>query len=251
MRRALLLVSALSLFGFLTPGAQAAAAGVTIQNLTFNPSTVTVNAGEAVTFTNKDSFAHTATADDGSFDTSPTCDAAHTQDESCLKPNEPFSVTFQSPGTWTYHCKIHSNMHGTVIVNEGATTTTTEPPTSAPVVPSTTEAPTTTSASASSSATTTSSTTTTTSSTTTTTSSTTSTTTSTTLPSSGSGQVAIKDSGSGGGGSSAVPFLIGGAAAVAALAGIAYWLWWRSGAPYDDGPDWTQEPPPTAQGPRI
>jgi hypothetical protein len=44
--------------------------------------------------------------------------------------------------------------------------------------------------------------------------------------------------------------LLGAAVVVAGLAGLAYWLWWRSGEPYDDGPDWTQEPP-TVQGPRI
>jgi plastocyanin len=240
VRRAFVVVAVLFAL-VLTQPADAANKDVTIQYPSFTPATVTVNTGDTVTWTNKDTIAHTATADDGSFDTSPTCDAAHSQDESCLKPNEPFSVTFLSAGTWTYHCKIHKNMTGTVVVN-GESTTTTEPPTSA-VVTSTTRATTT-----SSTTTTTSSTTTTTSSTTTTSMSTTTTT--TTLLSSASAPITVTDKG-GGGGSSAVPWLLGGAVAVAALAGLAYWLWWRSGEPVHEGPDWTQEPPPTAQGPRI
>jgi hypothetical protein len=70
--------------------------------------------------------------------------------------------------------------------------------------------------------------------------------------SSGSGQVAIQDKGGKSGGSSTLPLLLGAFVVVAGLAGLAYWLWLRSGVPYeDDGPDWTQEPPPTVQGPRI
>jgi plastocyanin len=49
---------------------------------------------------------HTATADDGSFDTG-------TIDEGKLK-----SETFKQPGTFTYHCEIHPQMHGTIEVVE-------------------------------------------------------------------------------------------------------------------------------------
>ena len=36
------------------------------------------------------------------------------------------------------------------------------------------------------------------------------------------------------------------------VAGGAYYFWWRSGQQYvDEGPDWTQEPPHTTQGPLI
>ena len=248
MRRALITLAVLSGLVVLSPRADATPADVTIQGFAFHPPSVTIAEGESVTWTNKDSVAHTATADDGSFDTSPTCDSSHTEDESCLKPDAPFFVTFSSPGTYAYHCKIHPTMHGTVIV----TSTTTEPPTTEPP---TTEPPATTTAtsSSSSSALTSSSTTTTSSSTTTTSTSstTTSSSTTTTLFSSASAPITVNDKPSSSGGSSAVPWLLGGAAVVAGLAALAYWLWWRSGEPVDDGPDWTQEPPPTTQGPRI
>ncbi|MEY2422799.1 MAG: hypothetical protein QOI95_2866 [Acidimicrobiaceae bacterium] len=232
MRRALLLLIVSSLVVIATP-ANAANKDVQIQNFSFNPSSVTINEGDTVTWTNKDSVGHTVTADDGSFDTSPTCNNTSPEDETCLKPNEPITLTFDTAGTVAYHCKVHSTMHGTVVVKGPATTTTQATTTTKPAT-----------------TTTTASTTTSTSSTTTTSSSTTTT---TTLVSSFSGPIAVNDKGGSSGGSSALPLLLGALLIVAGLAGLAYWLWWRSGEPYDqnDGPDWTQEPPPTVQGPRI
>jgi plastocyanin len=80
---------------------------VEISNFTYNPDPVRVQAGGKVTWLNQDSVSHTATADDGSFDTG-------TIDEGKLK-----SETFKQPGTFTYHCEIHPQMHGTIEVVEG------------------------------------------------------------------------------------------------------------------------------------
>ncbi|HEY1155856.1 MAG TPA: cupredoxin domain-containing protein [Arthrobacter sp.] len=63
-----------------------------------------VPAGASVTVMNMDSEAHTLTADDGSFD-------------AIVKAGT--STTFTAPakpGTYTYHCTYHSNMHGTLTV---------------------------------------------------------------------------------------------------------------------------------------
>jgi plastocyanin len=63
-----------------------------------------VPAGETVTVMNMDSEAHTVTADDGSF-------------EAVVKAGT--STTFTAPakpGTYSYHCTYHSNMHGTLTV---------------------------------------------------------------------------------------------------------------------------------------
>jgi plastocyanin len=213
--------------------ASAATKDVTIESFAYNPTSVTVNEGDTVRWTNNDPTGHSVTADDGSFDSSDNdCSPSGTQ-ESCIKPDSPFTNTFDTAGTYAYHCRVHGSMHGTVVVKAPATTTTTQATTT------TTKA----------STTTTGSTTTSTSSTTTTSSSTTT----TSRPiSSFSGPVSVNDGGTSGG-SSALPLILGGLVVVAALAGLAYWLWWRSGEPYDenDGPDWTQEPPPTVQGPRI
>ena len=77
---------------------------VDIAEFTYQPDPVTIEEGGKVIWINRDSAPHTATADDGSFDTGKL-------EEGKLK-----SETFKEPGTYTYHCQIHPNMHGTVEV---------------------------------------------------------------------------------------------------------------------------------------
>jgi plastocyanin len=97
-----------------TAPAEAPAAGgalersvkVEIANFEYSPDPVRVEAGGKVIWQNEDSVAHTATADDGSFDTGEI-------EEGKLK-----SESFKQPGTFTYHCEIHPQMHGTIEVVE-------------------------------------------------------------------------------------------------------------------------------------
>ncbi len=77
---------------------------VIIENYAFNPATITVKVGDTVTWTNKDSMEHTASSDDGTFDTG------------LIKQGKSGTVTFSKAGTYTYHCTVHHNMKGTVIV---------------------------------------------------------------------------------------------------------------------------------------
>jgi len=49
-------------------GAVPGANEVWIQNMTFDPSSITVTAGTTVTWTNKDAIGHTVTSDSGFFD---------------------------------------------------------------------------------------------------------------------------------------------------------------------------------------
>jgi plastocyanin len=79
---------------------------VQIVEFSYEPDPVVVQAGGKVIWQNEDSAPHTATADDGSFDTG-------TVEEGKLG-----SATFKEPGTFTYHCEIHPTMHGTVEVVE-------------------------------------------------------------------------------------------------------------------------------------
>jgi plastocyanin len=91
-----------------TAPSQAPAAGgdasVTIQDFAFGPPSLSVAAGTTVTWTNADGAAHTATADDGSFDSGP------------LAQGQTFSHTFDTAGTFTYICTIHPTMKGTITV---------------------------------------------------------------------------------------------------------------------------------------
>jgi plastocyanin len=95
---------------------------VTIANSQYSPSDVTVMVGGTVTWVHSDgSTSHTVTADDGSFDSSPNCAPSvgplpPTGD--CLTQGETYTVTFSQAGDYTYHCKIHGGMTGTVRVVE-------------------------------------------------------------------------------------------------------------------------------------
>lgn len=77
---------------------------IEIKNFAFGPKTLTIKKGTTVTWTNQDSVAHTATSDDGGFDTG------------LLAKGESGSVTFDEAGTYSYHCTPHPNMKATVVV---------------------------------------------------------------------------------------------------------------------------------------
>jgi len=79
---------------------------VEIADFAYDPDPVTVQVGGKVTWLNQDSAPHTATAEDGSFDTG-------TLEEGKLK-----SETFKQAGTYDYICQIHPDMHGVVEVVE-------------------------------------------------------------------------------------------------------------------------------------
>ncbi|MGQ0606500.1 MAG: cupredoxin domain-containing protein [Candidatus Nitrosotenuis sp.] len=68
------------------------------------PNTVTVTVGGKVTWKNVDSAAHTATAVDGSFDTS------------LVTAGGTSSNTFNTAGSYPYMCIVHPWMKGTVNV---------------------------------------------------------------------------------------------------------------------------------------
>ena len=78
---------------------------VNIQSFSYQPNPVTVKVGTQVNWLNKDSIDHTATADDGRFDNFVNAMSAHGA-----------PVTMSTAGTFEYHCKIHSNMRGTIVV---------------------------------------------------------------------------------------------------------------------------------------
>ena len=79
---------------------------VEIVNFEYGPDPVVVQVGGKVTWRNEDTAPHTATADDGSFETG------------VLEKGKQKSETFKEAGTFTYFCKIHPFMHGTVEVVE-------------------------------------------------------------------------------------------------------------------------------------
>jgi plastocyanin len=89
---------------------------VEIRNNAFIPAQLNVAPGTTVTFVNKDTVPHTATAD-GLFDSGE------------LPPESSFPVVLEGAGTVTYHCELHPEMQGSIVVGEpGQTGITTTPP---------------------------------------------------------------------------------------------------------------------------
>lgn len=78
---------------------------VTIKNFTFEPSDLTIAKGETVTFLNTDGAPHTATADNGTFDTGR------------LGKGDKKAFKFTAAGTFTYFCALHPKMKGTITVS--------------------------------------------------------------------------------------------------------------------------------------
>jgi plastocyanin len=83
-----------------TPRAKGPA--VTIKGFAFSPKTLTVKAGAKVKVSNKDGTTHTFTANKGAFDTGD------------IDGGSSATVTIKKPGTYAYHCNIHSSMKGTI-----------------------------------------------------------------------------------------------------------------------------------------
>ena len=82
----------------------ASGASVSIVNFAFSPATLNVALGTTVIWTNNDSTTHTVTSDTGVFNSGG------------MGQNATFSYTFNTAGTYTYYCSVHTYMKGTVVV---------------------------------------------------------------------------------------------------------------------------------------
>jgi len=96
---------------------EGAARSVSIQDSAFAPATITLNAGDTLTWTNADSIAHTASSTAGVWNSG------------TLNPGRSFTFTFVGAGTFAYRCEIHPSMTGTVVVRGAATPVPTPVPT--------------------------------------------------------------------------------------------------------------------------
>jgi len=85
----------------------AATSSVTISNFTFSPAAITVKVGTSVTWTNQDSAGHTVVGDSEGGPSS-----------SLLNQGQSYSFTFNTVGTFPYHCGVHPSMVGSVTVTE-------------------------------------------------------------------------------------------------------------------------------------
>lgn len=85
-------------------------AGVTqiaIVDERYDPPSVIIDPGQTLTWTNKDHDNHSATG--ANFDTG------------IIAPGASVKITFTEPGTFRYHCVVHPEMEGEVVVRGQAT----------------------------------------------------------------------------------------------------------------------------------
>lgn len=88
---------------------------VSIHDLRFDPTPLTVPVGTTVTWTNNDQTAHTVTSDaTGPASTPTTPVPAFTSKP--LNPGQSYQHKFSKAGTYKYHCTIHPYLKGEVIV---------------------------------------------------------------------------------------------------------------------------------------
>jgi LPXTG-motif cell wall-anchored protein len=87
----------------------AGSGGVTIADFSFAPATLTVDQGDTVTWVNNGPTPHSATANNGSFNTG------------ILKAGQSASHTFAQAGTYSYFCQPHPFMKATIVVQAAQT----------------------------------------------------------------------------------------------------------------------------------
>ncbi len=77
---------------------------VLIENLSFKPSSLTVENGTTVTWINNDGVDHNIIEDNDLFSSG------------TLTNGQNYTYTFTTSGTYDYYCSIHPNMRGKIIV---------------------------------------------------------------------------------------------------------------------------------------
>ncbi|MCU1456904.1 MAG: hypothetical protein JWL73_996 [Actinomycetia bacterium] len=79
---------------------------LTIKGFAFHPSSLKAKVGQKIKVTNKDSTAHTVTADKGAFDTKD------------IAPGKSKTFTVKKAGKYPFHCSIHTYMKATLTVTK-------------------------------------------------------------------------------------------------------------------------------------
>jgi plastocyanin len=105
----MLMLIGLTVLGSLAIGSLGHAAPPTapqflMKDFMFTPMSVTVKAGDTVTWANKDDEPHTVVSDTGLFRSA------------ALDTDETYSFKFDKPGTYHFTCSIHPRMVGTIVV---------------------------------------------------------------------------------------------------------------------------------------
>ncbi len=109
-----------------TMGARATTSLVIERGTQYVPAQVDISAGDTVSWVFESaptgSAGHTVTFSDR--DLNPNCPPQLLLNDCQRSPGDRVSRTFSAPGTYAYHCKIHSGMTGVVVVAAAPSSTT-------------------------------------------------------------------------------------------------------------------------------
>jgi plastocyanin len=100
--RILPIVAALAT-GIIVASAHGATIQITMENLVISPATASAKVGDTIEWTNKDIFAHTATARGGDWDVT-------------LPPKKTVTSVLKKAGTVEYYCRFHPYMKATLAI---------------------------------------------------------------------------------------------------------------------------------------
>lgn len=81
---------------------------ISIVDFAFSPQVDTITAGDSIQWTNNGAVIHTSTSN------------ALVWNSGNLSPGQSFTFQFNTPGTFPYHCAIHTFMTGTIVVKPAA-----------------------------------------------------------------------------------------------------------------------------------
>lgn len=90
-----------------TPDLVSCPSTIVIEDFTYSAPNCQVAVGTTITFVNRDSQPHTATAEQ---------DAAAPFDTGTLEQDQSAEVTFTEPGDYPYYCAVHPDMAASITV---------------------------------------------------------------------------------------------------------------------------------------
>jgi len=96
-------IAAAIVFASTVAPAHGATVQIVMENIAISPAEVSAKVGDTIKWTNKDEFAHTATARNGDFDVT-------------LPPKTSATIVVKKAGTVDYYCRYHPNMTATLKV---------------------------------------------------------------------------------------------------------------------------------------
>ena len=80
---------------------------IVIKDFHFDPQILTVRSGEKITWINRDEEPHVVVSVEKQFKKSGPLDT-----------DQEFTITADTPGTYSYYCSIHPKMTGTIVVKK-------------------------------------------------------------------------------------------------------------------------------------